>query len=247
MNLKSFILLIPLIFFLSSCEKLASVENNSPQTNMNYKTVGASAKELLSSDKPSLVIEIHYMKGFALQPSTLNNIVSFVQTYMDKPGGVQIWQKEIPASTSTTLTTTDLVNIEKAHRTAYSTSKQVAVYILVTNGKFTDANTIGCAYLNTSLSLFGKTIQQFSTGYSLTFKSKLETSTAQHEFGHLLGLVNMGTPMQTNHADVEHRGHCTNPKCLMYYKAGAAEMQSYLANGVATLDANCRNDLNAGK
>jgi hypothetical protein len=166
---------------------------------------------------------------------------------MNKPGGVQIWQKEIPASTSATLTTTDLANIEKEHRTAYSTSKQVAVYVLVTNGSFTDVNTIGCAYLNTSLSLFGKTIQQFATGYSLTFKSKLETSTAQHELGHLLGLVNMGTPMQVNHADVEHKGHCTNPKCLMYYKAGPAEMQSYLANGVATLDANCRNDLNSHK
>ncbi|HEX8334360.1 MAG TPA: hypothetical protein VF622_17185 [Segetibacter sp.] len=247
MNLKVFASFIFILSLLMSCEKLPGVDGTITESNLNYKTVGASANELLSADKPSLVVEIHYMKGYALQSATLNNIVSFVQTYMNKPGGVQIWQKEIPASTNPTLTTTDLANIEKEHRTAYSTSKQVAVYILVTNGRFTDANTIGCAYLNTSLSLFGKTIQQFSTGYSLTFKSKLETSTAQHEFGHLLGLVNMGTPMQVNHADVEHKGHCTNPKCLMYYKAGHAEMQSYLTNGVATLDANCRNDLNSNK
>jgi hypothetical protein len=43
----------------------------------------------------------------------------------------------------------------------------------------------------------------------------VETSTLNHEFGHLFGLVNLGTDMVNNHEDPTADNHCDIPDCLM--------------------------------
>jgi hypothetical protein len=67
----------------------------------------------------------------------------------------------------------------------------------------------------------------------------------EHEYGHLLGLVNLGSPMQVDHKDPASN-HCNNSSCLMYYETQVGQMGGILVSGpVPSLDANCRNDLKA--
>lgn len=71
-----------------------------------------------------------------------------------------------------------------------------------------------------------------------------------HEFGHLFGLVNIGTDMVENHEDTEHSKHCDKNNCLMYYASETTEIASFLiGNDIPELDENCKNDLiaNGGK
>ena len=64
--------------------------------------------------------------------------------------------------------------------------------------------------------------------------------------GHILGLVDIGSPMQTNHKDAAHGNHCNNTNCLMYYASETTDVLGFLITGnVPVLDANCRADLTA--
>ncbi|MEO5501235.1 MAG: hypothetical protein ABIR31_07325, partial [Ginsengibacter sp.] len=77
-----------IIFF--SCQKEAVYEGN------DYKILGSSAHDLLSSSKYwSLKIEIDYMPGYALDTSSLNNLVTFLSLILNKPGGIHISQEPI--------------------------------------------------------------------------------------------------------------------------------------------------------
>ena len=125
----------------------------------NNKAVGASAKELLTAGKPKLVIEINYMPGYQLQSSSVNNLITFFTTYLNKPGGVQVVEKQVEAAINDPLSITDLALIEQKNRTAFNSESQVAIYFLVTNGGYSTPNVLGVAYRNTSMCLFGKTIQ----------------------------------------------------------------------------------------
>lgn len=222
--------------------------NGITATNLS---VGASAKEMLTATKPNLVIEISYMTGYKLQDASVNNLVSFFQTYLNKPGGIQVIQKEIAASANATLDLTQIRAIEAANRTVQNTGSQVAIHILVTNGGYTTtANVIGVAYNNTSIALFGRTIFTNSGGIGQVSRIKLETATLNHEAAHLLGLVNIGTPLTVAHEDGAHKGHCNNSACLMYYITNTTDMMGALMTGnIPGLDANCHNDLiaNGGK
>ncbi|NNC69731.1 MAG: membrane metalloprotease, partial [Flavobacteriaceae bacterium] len=62
-----------------------------------------------------------------------------------------------------------------------------------------------------------------------------------------LGLVNVGSPMQTHHQDTAHGKHCIEEECLMYYTAETGEgLVNMLSGGsVPSLDTQCKADLQA--
>ena len=165
---------------------------------------------------------------------------------MNKPGGVTIVTKEIPASSNATLSTSDVMKIEQDNRTVFTSGNTIALYILYTNGNFTDGNVLGEAYRNTSVVLFGKKIQDNSGAIGQASRTKLVATVSEHEMGHLLGLVDLGSPMQANHKDAAHGNHCNNSNCLMYYASETSDILGFLVTGnIPSLDANCQADLHA--
>lgn len=209
------------------------------------RPVGASANELLSASKySSLKIEVQYMPGFAPDPAALTHLHGFLSNHLNKPGGITITTKEIPVASSTTLSADDIDNIENANRTGSSSGSELNVYILYTNGEYTTPNVLGVAYKSTSAALFGKKIHDNSGGIGQVSRTKLEATVLEHEMGHLFGLVDLGTPMVTNHKEQGH--HCNNSGCLMYYASETTDVLGFLLTGnIPPLDANCANDLKA--
>jgi predicted Zn-dependent protease len=65
----------------------------------------------------------------------------------------------------------------------------------------------------------------------------------KHEFGHLMGLVDQGSPMQNDHKDADHGAHCINPSCLMYHAVETTGIDG--TNTIPELDAQCAVDLKA--
>jgi hypothetical protein len=103
------------------------------------------------------------------------------------------------------------------------------------------ANSFATSYWNTSTCIFGQAINDNTGSPGLVSKSGLLSTVLQHEKGHLLGLVNQGSPMQASHLDAANGAHCDNNNCLMYYG-----IESYaISNFVPEMDANCRADLKA--
>jgi hypothetical protein len=94
--------------------------------------------------------------------------------------------------------------------------------------------------------LLGKKIHDNSGALGQASRTKLEATVLEHEMGHLLGLVDLGSPMQTAHRDATHGNHCNNSNCLMYYSSETSDILGFLITGnIPTLDANCRADLHA--
>ena len=247
-NILLIFLCVLLLCINNSCTKTEGGITTLPSINSdNNKIVGASAKDLLSSNIYTAVkIEIQYMPGFAPDATALNNLTSFFNNLVNKPGGVSVVQTQIVGSGKAVLSINDIAAIEKNNRTAYTSGNQLAVYFLYTDGAYSEGNVLGVAYRNTSMCIIGKTIHDNSGAVGQVSRTKLETTVLQHEMGHILGLVDLGSNMQTNHKDSPHGNHCTNTNCLMYYASETTDALGFLLTGaIPTLDSNCSADLHA--
>ena len=242
--------LLATVFVLScffGCKKDSDFTNNPDADELHNKSVGASANDLLSAGKyKSLKIEVQYMTGYAPDAAALNHLQNILNSYLNKPAGFSIVTKEISASSSSVLSIDQVRSIEEQNRTVFTSGDQLGVYFLYTNGKFSDVNVLGAAYRNTSMVIFGKTIHDNSGGLGQVSRTKLESTVLDHEFGHILGLVDIGSPMQTNHKDAAHGNHCNNTNCLMYYASETTDILGVLLTGnIPPFDANCINDMKA--
>ncbi|MBB1284155.1 hypothetical protein HRH25_07210 [Flavisolibacter sp. BT320] len=215
--------------------------------NFHLQPAGSSAKALLSDNVfKSLHIEVQYMPGAKPTEATLTNMTKFLGKHLRKPGGISFTLTEIPASTDTIISLKDAMELEDRHRTRFSTTNEMAVYVLFVDGYYSKPDLLGSAYRNTSAVLFGRHIQENSEKFKKPSRTYLESRVLQHEFGHLLGLVNIGTDANDDHHDKEHEKHCTNKYCLMYYLADTEDYPSVLVRQKPPeLDADCIKDLRA--
>ena len=150
------------LLFIAGCSKSDSSSGGLANSE-NYKSVGASANDLLSAAKyTSVVMEIQYMPGYQPDATSVNNLVTFMNLLINKPGGVSVIQTQIPSAGSTTLSLTDITNIEKTYRTVFTSGSQIGIYFLYTDGVYSTANVLGLAFRNTSMCLLGKTIHDNS-------------------------------------------------------------------------------------
>jgi hypothetical protein len=124
--------------------------------------------------------------------------------------------------TQTAFTTDDIVNIANTHRDYVSEGELVTFYVVFLNGYFEDDTGIREEILGVSIgrtgimALFKPAIA--STAVPETpFAQYVEQATLIHEFGHAVGFVNNGIPINTPHHDAENGAHCTNTDCVMYY------------------------------
>lgn len=235
------------LLFFSGCKKSDTVSNSTSISSENYKNVGASAKDLLSAAKySSAKIEIQYMPGFQPDAAAINNLITFLNSLINKPGGVSVIQTQIAASGKTVLTLNEITTIEKNNRTVFTSGNELGIYLLYTDANSAESNVLAFAYFNTSIAVMGKTVHDNSGGFTQPTRTKLESTVLGHEAGHLLGLVNLGSPMQINHEDPAHSKHCNNSNCLMYYITNTTGIMGTLMSGnIPPLDANCKADLTA--
>ena len=246
--MKTKTLIAALLFFgIAACKKETTFTNNPGADDLHNKAVGFSANQLLSSGTyKSLKVEVQYMTGYAPDAAALNHLQNILNAYLNKPSGISIVTKEISASSSTVLSIDQVRSIEEQNRTVFTTGDQLGVYFLYTNGNFTDNTVLGAAYRNTSMVLFGKKIHDNSGAIGQANRTKLEATVLEHEFGHILGLVDLGSTMQTNHKDASHGNHCSNTNCLMYYASETTDILGFLITGnIPAFDANCLADLHA--
>ena len=242
---KSIAVLFVVVALFAQCSKNDSTPTSS--NNLNTKSVGASAKEFLSAGTyTSINVQLQYMPGFAPDAAALGNLTSFLNALVNKPAGITFSQKPIAASGKSVFSIDDISALEKANRTQFTNGNVLSVYVVYVDAPFTTANILGAAYRNTSLVVFGPTVTSNSGGVNQTTRTKLETTVLNHEFGHLLGLTNLGTSMVTQHEDASHMSHCNNSSCLMYFSTQTSVMGGVLVSGpIPVLDANCKADLTA--
>lgn len=213
--------------------------------------VGASANEFLASTNyTSLTIEIDYVEGFRPTQTALNNLRSFLQTRLNKSNISIALDDEIPSPGNSPYTAQEAFDVEQEHRDTFTEGNTLAAYFIILDGEFEQQNVLGFAYFNTSMALMGETIDENSGGVNQPSQETVETAVLQHEFGHILGLVDNGTPAIQDHVDEANGAHCDVESCLMYFAVRTSDFMNNLSGGnVPELDSQCIQDLqgNGGK
>jgi predicted Zn-dependent protease len=253
MNQISKVTTIIILFFILSCssDKSETEIGDGITPNLNLKPTGSSANDFLAgSNYTSLVVEIIYVEGFKPNDASIQNFKTFLENRLNKPNGITIIEKKIDSPNLAPYSIEDLELVEESFRSFYNNQNILTLYAFFADGGSINDNNnsfvLGTAYKNTSFVIYENTIMNNSGGLGQPNRTNLETVVMQHEMGHLLGLVNLGTPMQTVHNDTTHDKHCNNENCLMYWKTETGDIFNTLLGGeIPTLDTACILDLQA--
>lgn len=218
-------------------------------------TVAVSPNSFLSSSPyTSLVIELVSVSGFSPSSTTVDNVKTFLQARLNKPSGITVMLRTVASPGKTAYTVDDIKTIENAERKQKPSGTTLTAFLLLLDGDYAgnsgSSKVLGLAYGTSSMCLFEKTVREFSGGVGKPTVTTLETAVIEHEFGHVLGLVNNGTALQSSHQDGANGKHCINQNCLMYFNVETSDVVGNLLGGsVPALDAACLADLqgNGGK
>lgn len=131
----------------------------------------------------------------------------------------------------------DIVELGRTYRDEPVSDTRRAFHVLFLDGYFAkddvrQAEVLAVSLVETSIIAVFKPVVRRSGASRF-----VEQSTLVHEFGHLVGLVNIDLEMVSDHHDAAHGAHCTNPDCVMYYlHEGAADLTKFLRRFNETSD-----------
>ncbi len=258
---KYTIFLLILLMGLANCSK-DSTGDPVPipiDKTANLKGTGDSGHDILSNDKFSnLELEIAYVTGFKPSQEAMDGFVAFLRERTFKQD-IEVLYRELPSPSEENLTLQEIAELEEENRTAYNNGAILAIYIYFADAPSVDDDvdeglvTLGAVYRNTSMIIYEKTVRELAARSNQISNADVESATLHHEFGHLFGLVNLGTVAVNDHEDADALNHCNIPGCLMGAELQFGDgilgmLQSMASKGLAEapgLDAECILDLQA--
>ncbi|NAS14272.1 hypothetical protein [Poritiphilus flavus] len=255
------VIMLAATVMLLGCSNSDNGDGSNPQPtpidkSANLLGTGDSASDFLSNENfNNLHVEIGYVRGFRPTSEAMDNFVTFLRDRTFKQD-IQISYLELDSPNENDLTLQEIADLEEENRTAYNDGETLAVYIYFADAPDEDDDpdeglvTLGAVYRNTSMVIFAQTVRDLASRSALLTVSDIQSATLNHEFGHLLGLVDLGTPEINDHEDPDAANHCIVEGCLMRaeleFGMGMVSMlESKAAKGQAVipLDAECIRDL----
>ncbi len=235
MNYFKFFFILGILLATVSCSKNSDSDSDTDNLptavdkTANLLATGDSANDILSNDSfDKLLIEIAYVEGFRPTPSAMTQFTDYLRQHTFKED-IEIIYNELPSPTEDELTLREIADLETKNRTAFNSGNTLAIYIYFADapaeGDDLDGGlvTLGAVYRNTSMIIHEVTVRRLAARSLTISNADVETATLNHEFGHLFGLVNLGTDMVNDHEsqseneDGELAGdkHCNVSGCLM--------------------------------
>lgn len=223
--MKKYYFLLIGLFLLAACSKNSDNPGGDPpdpiNKSANLLATGDSANDILSNDDFSkLLIEIAYVTGFQPSAEAMNNFQAFLLERTFKQD-IEIQYLELPSPNENDLSLQEIADLESENRTAYNEGNTLAIYIYFadapadTDDPQEGTVTLGAVYRNTSMVIYEATVRELALSSSQLTIADVETATINHEFGHLLGLVDLGSPEVNPHEDPSAEHHCDIDGCLM--------------------------------
>lgn len=250
---KAFITVFLVTFLATSCNSDEESSNADDGENLeNRQPLGSSANELLSSDEfRSIRVELAYPDGFRPTQNTIDLIDDFLEERLDKPDGVTIVENLIDDPTqSPPYDINEIVAIEDEHRTVFNNGDEIGVWMFFSDQESASNSgnsvVLGTAYRNTSVVIYERTFLELANSSSQPInRTLIETSTLRHEFGHIFGLVNTGTPLTSDHEDENNPRHCNVIGCLMFFETVTNVFNTANFDAIPEFDPLCIADLQA--
>ena len=251
---KSFLAACILVFTIS-CSKNSSDSDNSDTSvnkSANLLATGDSARDILSNDNfDTLVIEIAYVTGFKPTESAITQFTDYLKEHTFKEE-IELVYTELSSPSEDELTLQEIADLETKNRTVFNTGSSLGIYIYFSDAPAEGDDledglvTLGSVYRNTSMIIHEVTVRELATLSSSINEADVETTTLNHEFGHLFGLVDLGTDMVNDHQSESENedgqlvgdNHCNQIGCLMRAELqfGSSTGKSLQTNSKATYE-----------
>jgi hypothetical protein len=223
-NLRMYSVLLGLSLVMA-CNKTSDDTTDEPSTlidkSANLLTTGKSANDILSNEKfTKMKVEIAFVSGFRPTQETINEFVAYLKAHTFKEN-IEMVFTELPSPEKESLSIEELADLETKNRTVYNEDETLGVYIYFADAPSDDDNedenlvTLGAVYRNTTMVIHEANIRRLAGFNTFISVADVEIATINHEFGHLFGLVNLGSPPINDHEDEAAENHCDISGCLM--------------------------------
>lgn len=251
-NIMKFLMLLVMALALQSCS----------DDSVQSQPESERADDIVSSSTYSkLLIEVDWVEG--AQPQDIDSdVTSFLNELLDKPNGIQIKRDQELSSKGVdhVWTFEEMDELLRDNQTLETGADQTAIHIVFLDGAYegNEANSVvlGLAW-GRRIAIFKDTIRSACERPLLGERlcKDAELAITLHELGHVIGLVNNGVPLTSDHHDEEHGAHCTNEDCLMYWEYEGVKLIDALSSRfsldpnakIFDFDQACRDDLTAIK
>ena len=224
-RLQMYLVLFCLSLVLACTKKSDDTPTEQPPVaidkSANLFAAGESANDILSNTEFTKVkLEIAYVTGFRPTQEAMDELVSFLKTYTFKEN-IEMIFNALPSPDKETLSIQEIADLETENRTVYNNGETLGIYIYFADAPSEDDDeeeglvTLGAVYRNTTMVIHEVTVQKLAATSVIISTADVETATINHEFGHLFGLVNLGTTPVNDHEDAASDNHCDISGCLM--------------------------------
>ncbi|PIB29024.1 hypothetical protein BFP77_07420 [Maribacter sp. 4U21] len=237
-KLQSIFLSILFLLFFSCSQN--SDDSPEPEQEIdktaNLQGTGDSANDILSNASfDKIKIEIAHVTGFRPTAAAMTEFTDFLRQHTFKED-IEVIFTQLDSPEEDSLTLQEIAELEGENRTVYNSGRTLGIYIYFADapsvGDEEDGGrvTLGAVYRNTSMIIHEVTVRRLAAQSSFISNADVESATLNHEFGHLFGLVNLGTRAINDHEDPDALNHCNVPGCLM-----RAELQFGGSSGKSNL------------
>ena len=201
----------------------------------------------LSDDKyTSMVVEIDYEAGYMPEQSSTDLLKTRLEQVCDKPQGIEIFLTETNFDHEGQWSASDVRekgwNEKSNNPQSDSTLYWQAIF---PSGQYANDGVLGVAVDASTIAIFGEAVDDAEGPiFNRPSAEEIENSVLVHEFGHLLGLVNLVYQSPVDHEDEEHKGHSNNEDSVMYWAIESANIGNIITGELPNdFDSDDLNDL----
>lgn len=244
-------------------------DDTSDDTADDTANLPDSRVQQLVSAEPYPRLEIHtdWVEQRRYRDDVAERLEEGLQEVVDKPDGVQVIPGEELAESApeSGWTFSQLREIVEPRAASADVSDgAIDAYTLFVDGEYADGSgdgtVLGIAWANRYSVLFRDSIEDACRnrlgsvpGIGDRLCANAELVIWRHELGHVLGLVDRGAPLTSDHVDPDADAHCIHDDCVMYRafrRPGAVDaIQDRMDRGqsVPDFDDACLADLEAAR
>ena len=201
----------------------------------------------LSDDKyTSMVVEIDYQAGYMPEQSSTDLLKTRLEQVCNKPQGIEIVLTETNFEHEGQWSASDVRekgwNEKSNNPQSDSTLYWQAIF---PSGQYANDGVLGVAVDASTIAIFGEAVDDAEGPiFNRPSAEEIENSVLVHEFGHLLGLVNLVYQSPVDHEDDEHKGHSNNEDSVMYWAVESANIGNIITGELPDdFDSDDLNDL----